>query len=47
VNGSLAGTIGEKDGSVDVEEDELHVRVRSRPDMIDSAPTPCQTVGVS
>src|SRR3954469_24494711 len=47
MNGAFPRTVGEENGSVDVEEHELHERVRRRPDMIDIAPTICHGVGVS
>ena len=44
---SLPCTVREQDRTVDVEQSEFHVRVRRRPPMMQAAPRPCQTVGVS
>src|SRR5215207_120416 len=47
VDGALAGAIGQQNGSVDVEENELHIRVSKSPPMMQAAPIPCHDVGVS
>jgi hypothetical protein len=47
MNRALAGAIGEENGAVDIEENELHDRVSKRPLMIETAPTNCHGVGVS
>src|SRR5262249_23718271 len=43
----LPGAVGEQDGSVDVEENELHDRVSKSPVMIEMAPTICHPFGTS
>ena len=44
---TLPRTVGEKDRSVDVEENESHVRVSRSPVMMLAVPIHCHTVGVS
>jgi len=47
MNGSFARAGSEENGSVDIEEDQLHIRVNKSPLMMLAAPMHCQTVGVS
>ena len=44
---ALSGARGQENGSVDVEEDELHIRVNTSPLMMHAAPMACHTLGVS
>src|SRR3954466_1760275 len=46
-NGAFARSVAQQHRAVDIKENELHVRARRMPDMIDAAPMPCQTVGIS
>src|SRR5581483_11818308 len=47
VNRAAARAVGEQDRAVDVKQNELHVRVSTRPPRMPAAPTPCQMVGTS
>jgi hypothetical protein len=47
LHGPTARAVGQQDRSVDVEQDESHVRVSKRPVMMHAMPIPCHTVGVS